>query len=877
MTSESLPTGIVTFLFTDIEGHTRILERLGERYAAIKERHDATVRSAIAAGEGREVSTAGDSFFAVFPTPTGAIHAAVTIQRQLATTLWPDGAIARVRIGVHTGEGKLSGDTYLGLDVNRAARIAAAAHGGQVLLSDATRALVERSLPSGTRLRDLGPHRLKDLAHAERLHQLVLEGMEQDFPPPRTLDARPNNLPAQVTRFIGRHDEVARVRELLTDRRLVTLTGPGGTGKTRLGLQVATETLVDHQDGAFFVDLSPLSDPGLVAAEIASTLGMRPESGRPEVETVSDHLRDKDLLLLLDNFEQVLEAGPSVVEPLLGAAAGVRFLITSRVPLHLYGEQEFPVPPLGLATPERLPPLEALAQIEAVAMFVERATSHRADFRMTEANARAVVEITVRLDGLPLAIELAASRAGLLSPEELLARLERRLPLLTAKERNVPERQRTLRRTIEWSYELLEQAEQRMFWRMAVFAGRADLQAVEAVVNPKGELGLDTLDGLASLVDKNLARRVDAGGESRFAMLETIREYGLERLAESGEESLIHRRHAAHWIQAGERLSVAPPARQSVLTRRLENDHDNIRSALGWAVQSGDAEAGLQLGAALRDFWRLSGHVKEGLRWLAELLELPGTAARTPIRARALTAAADLSGWIGDAANLSYAAEAVELYRELGDPRGIPDALEELGAAQLGVGDLAAARASLEEARQLHIGLGNRQKAGETTMALGIVALTEQRLDRARERFEDALATFRDLDDAYWVAFAERLLGSVEGLGGNYDAGEERLRASLTIAQQHKLPVMIASCLYSFAYLALARGLHQRAVRLMGATEALREVVGEAPQGEVAIMGDVRGLATAFLDEVTAKRVYVEGRAMELDDAVEYALQPERA
>ena len=250
MTSESLPTGIVTFLFTDIEGHTRILERLGERYAAIKERHDATVRSAIAAGEGREVSTAGDSFFAVFPTPTGAIHAAVTIQRQLATTLWPDGAIARVRIGVHTGEGKLSGDTYLGLDVNRAARIAAAAHGGQVLLSDATRALVERSLPSGTRLRDLGPHRLKDLAHAERLHQLVLEGMEQDFPPPRTLDARPNNLPAQVTRFIGRHDEVARIRELLTDRRLVTLTGPGGTGKTRLGLQVATETLVHHQDGA---------------------------------------------------------------------------------------------------------------------------------------------------------------------------------------------------------------------------------------------------------------------------------------------------------------------------------------------------------------------------------------------------------------------------------------------------------------------------------------------------------------------------------------------------------------------------------------------------------------------------------------------------
>ncbi len=875
--TEDLPTGIVTFLFTDIEGHTRILERLGERYAAIKERHDATVRSAIASGGGREVSTEGDSFFAVFPMPTGAIHAAATIQRQLATSRWPDGAIVRDRIGVHTGEGKLSGDTYLGLDVNRAARIAAAAHGGQVLLSDATRALVERSLPPGTRLRDLGQHRLKDISDAERLHQLVLEGMEQDFPQPRTLDARPTNLPAQITRFIGRHDEVARVRELLTDRRLVTLTGPGGTGKTRLGLQVATETLLDHHDGAFFVDLSPLTDPGLVAAEIASTLAIRPQSGRPEIETVSDHLRDKDVLLLLDNFEQVIEAGSSVVEPLLGAARGVRLLITSRVPLHLYGEQEFRVPPLGLATPERLPSLATLAQIEAVALFVERATSHRADFRMTEANARAIVQITVRLDGLPLAIELAASRVTLLSAEELLARLERRLPLLAAQERNVPERQRTLRRTIEWSYELLDQTEQRLFGRMAVFAGGADFEALEAVVNPNGELGLDTLDGLASLVDKNLARRVDAGGESRFEMLETIREYGLERLAQSDEALLIHRRHAEYWTRVGERLSATPPAQQSVSTRRLERDHDNVRSAFAWAVQSGDAETGLELGAALRDFWRLSGHVKEGLRWLAELLELPGTAARTPLRARALTAAADLSGWIGDAANLSYAAEAVELYRELGDPRGIPDALEELGAAQLGVGDLAAARASLEEARHLHIGFGNQHKAGETTMALGVAALTEQRLDQAREHFEGALATFRDLGDPYWVAFAERLLGSVEVLGGNYEAGEERIRVSLTIAQQHNLPVMIASDLYSLAYLALVRGQYERAVRLMGATEALRQVVGEAPPGEVAIMGDVLGKASTFLDEVTAKRVHAEGRAMDLEEAVEYALRPERA
>jgi predicted ATPase len=731
----------------------------------------------------------------------------------------------------------------------------------------------------GTSLRDLGLHRLKDLAHGERLHQLVLQGMEQDFAPPRTLDARPNNLPVQLTRFIGRRDEVARVRELLTDRRLVTLTGPGGTGKTRLGLQVATETLLDRRDGAFFVDLSPLSDPGLVAAEIASALAVRPESGRLEIDTVSEHLRDKELLLVLDNFEQVVDAGPSVVEPLLGAAPGVRVLVTSRVPLHLHGEQEFQVPPLALANPERLPPLETLARVEAVALFVERATSRTPEFRITPANARAVAEITARLDGLPLAIELAASRVGLLSPEELLGRLEQRLPLLTTQERNVPERQRTLRRTIEWSHELLEHAEQRLFWRMAVFAGGADLEAVEAVVNPNGELGLDTLDGLASLVDKNLARRVDAShGASRFEMLETIREFGLERLAESGEELMIRRRHAEHWIQIGERLSATLPAEQSLSLSRLEHDHDNVRTAFAWAVQSGGAETGLRLGAALRDFWRLSGHVKEGLRWVSELLDLPGAAARTPLRARALTTAADLSGWTGDAATgLSRAAEAVELYRELDDRRGIPDALEELGAAQLGVGDLAAARVSLQEARQLNIGFGNRQKASETTMALGIVALMERRLDQARERFEDALETFRDLGDPYWVAFAERLIGSVEALGGNNDAAEDRLRASLTVARQHNLPVIIASDLYSFAYLALARGQYERGIRLMGATEALRELVGEAPQGEVAMMGDVRGLASAFLDEATTERAYQEGRVQELEEAVEYALRSEGA
>jgi class 3 adenylate cyclase len=310
-----LPTGTVTFLFTDVEGSTRLLERLGTRYRDVQHRHDAVLRAAIAEGKGQEVNTEGDKFFAVFPTPAGAVRAAAQAQRELAATRWPDRTVVQVRMGVHTGEGILGGDNYLGLDVNRAARIAEAAHGGQVLVSNATRGLVERSLPPSARFQDLGQHRLRDLMQPEHLYQMVIEGLEQHFPPPRTLDARPHNLPAQLTRFIGRDDEIATVHELLAGDRLVTLTGTGGTGKTRLGLQVAAEALADFRDGAFFVDLSSLTDCELVPAEIAGVLRIRPEPGRALLDGPGDHLRDMELLLVLDNFEQVVDAGASVLDP----------------------------------------------------------------------------------------------------------------------------------------------------------------------------------------------------------------------------------------------------------------------------------------------------------------------------------------------------------------------------------------------------------------------------------------------------------------------------------------------------------------------------------------------------------------------------------
>lgn len=864
-----LPTGTVTFLITDIEGSTRLLEHLGERYGAVQDRHDAILRSAIASGDGRELSTEGDSVFAVFATPTGALRAATAAQRDLAAGPWPEGAAIRVRMGLHTGDGILGGANYLGLDVNRTARIAAAAHGGQVLLSDATRGLVERDLPTGISLRDLGQHRLRDLLHPERLHEVVIDGLQEEFPPPRTLDARPNNLPAQLTRFIGREADVAAVRDLLADHRLVTLTGPGGTGKTRLALEVGADALADTPDGVFFVDLSSVTEAALVPQDMAAALRVRPEPGRAVLDTLTDHLRDKQLLLVLDNLEQVLDAGVQALEPLLKNASGVRVLVTSRVPLHLYGEQEYPVAPL--------------VEAQAVALFTERAAAVRPGFELTPHNARTVSEIAARLDRLPLAIELAASRIKLLSADALLQRLDQRLSLLSAQERNVPDRQRTLRRTIEWSYDLLTDAERRLFGRLAVFVGGADLDAIEAVANPAAELGLDTLDGVGSLVDKNLVRRVDAAGrdqdEPRFGMLETIREYGLERLSASGEESVIRRRHAEHWIAVAAAASEASfGAEQFARVRRLEPDHENFRSALAWVLETRDAELGLRLGAALRYFWRLGGHLAEGVRWLDAVLAQPGAADRTALRARAMTAAADLSGWTGEAEGyLHRAEEALAIYRELNDAQGIPDALEELGAALLDTGQLDPARANLEEARERNLTNGNRQRAAESTLLLGMVAAFQRQIGEARTRWEDAQATFINLQDPYFMAFTERLLGGVDRFEGNFDAAESRFRASLTAARQHDLPVVVASALYAIADLALARGQPERALRLVGACEAMRDEIGEAPSGEMAFVGDVRGAASALMDAAAAESLYEQGRAMELDDAVAYALEDEVA
>ena len=578
--SQPIMRGTVTFLFSDIEGSTRLEQRVGTaRYGELRERHRAILREAFGAHEGIEQGTEGDSFFVVFASAREAVAAAVAAQRRLAAEPWPDGETVRVRIGIHSGEAELAGESLVGLDINRAARIAAVGHGGQILLSDATRGLIQGQLPAELRLRDLGAFRLKDLLGPEHVVQVEADDLPADFPPLRTPDARPNNLPTQLTTFVGRDAELEEAARLLSTTRLLTLTGPGGTGKTRLSLQLASGVADDFPDGVFFVPLEPIRDPMLVASRIATAVGVAETGARPIAETLSTWLRDRRLLLVLDNFEQVAAAAP-LVSDLLRAAPALTVIVTSRAALRVSGEQEYPVP--GLPTPpdlshlsgldrmqlpgeSRALDLAALSQYAAVRLFIERAVAVRPGFSVTNANARRVAAISARLHGMPLAIELAAARIKLLSPDAILARLEHQLDVLAAGARDLPARQQTLRGAIAWSYDLLDEDARRLLDRLSVFAGGCDLEAAEAVCGPASELGGELVDGLMALADQSLLKVEEAAdGEPRFPLLDTIREYAAERLAERGETGAIQDRHRDWFLALAERaateMSGAGPA-----------------------------------------------------------------------------------------------------------------------------------------------------------------------------------------------------------------------------------------------------------------------------------------------------------------------------
>ncbi|MGI9179834.1 MAG: ATP-binding protein [Longimicrobiaceae bacterium] len=866
------PSGTVTFLFTDIEGSTRLWERSQERMQSVLARHDALLREGIERQGGYVFKTIGDAFCAAFPAAPEALTAALHLQRALSG----EEALAslRVRMALHTGAAEQRDGDYFGPPLNRVSRLLSAGHGGQVLLSEVTQGLVRDALPVGANLRSLGEHRLKDLTRPEHVFQFTAPDLLSDFPPLRTLEARPHNLPLQRTPLIGREQELRTLTQMLLREEvpLLTLTVPGGTGKTRLALQAAAELLEQFEDGVFFVGLAPLSDPALVPSAVAQALGVRESAERPLAETLPEYLRERQLLLVLDNLEQVTGAAP-FVSRLLASAPGVKVLATSRVPLHLRGEQEHPVPPLSLPDPKRLPPLERLTQYETVRLFVERARGVKPNFTVTNENAAAVAEICHRLDGLPLAIELAAARVRILPPQALLARLQNRLALLTGGARDLPERQQTLRGAIEWSFELLGEEERVLFRRLAAFAGGRTLEAIESVCNADG--GLDVLDGVSSLVEKSLLRQEeDAEDEPRFVMLETLHEYASEKLQESAEAEEIRSRHAAFFLALAEEAEpqLTGPEQGRWLAR-LEVEHENLRAALRHLLQSGDAERAGRLAGALWSFWRQRGHLREGRDWLAQVLASEHLSPRT--RARALSAAGVLAWNQQDyAAAGPHFEQSLSLWRTLEDTSGIARALNGLGIVASEQGDLARAEALFEEAATRWRAAGEKWALTMVLNNLGEIARQRQDHARAEALYRESLALARETGDLRVASIALANLGDLARQQGDLSGAGARLRESLQLALEAGSSSQATDVLSILAQVESARRQWERAARLFGAVEAHLRSVGSnvPPEAREAYERDLSATRAA-LGGSAWERLAQQGAAMNLEEAIALALQ----
>lgn len=869
--AHELPTGTVTFLFTDIEGSTRLVQRLGDEYPELLIEHHRLLRTAVEANGGIAIGSEGDSLFAAFGSASGALDAAVAAQRALAGHHWPGGSEVRVRMGLHTGEAAVREGTYVGLDVHRAARIAAVGYGGQVLVSESSRALVEQTLPVGVELRDLGRHRLKDLAQPERIYEAVIVGLPSQFPALRSLDASPNNLPTQLTSFVGRASEVAEATRLLATTRLLTLTGPGGMGKTRLSLQLAAEAIADFPDGVFFVPLGPIEDAGLVATAILQALGLREAVNQPPTERLAEYLRDRHLLLVMDNFEQVLPAA-ALVGDLLRASEGLRVVVTSRATLHLYGEHEYEVPPLRLPKLTANPDPAELARCEAVVLFVERARAVRPGFEITPANAAAVAEICSRLDGLPLAIELAAARVKLLPPQALLTRLSHSLDTLDAGSRDLPARQQTLRGAIAWSHDMLDSGARRLFARFSVFVGGADLHAAQEVC---GDAGLDVLDGLAGLVDQSLVRQEDAEGEPRFAMLYTIREFALERLAASDESEAVAERHAKVCLELAESLApgLTGPDRKRLLDR-LDRENGNLRAALTWAIENDRAETALGLGAALWRFWQMRGMLREGAEWLERVLAVPHAVDHPRERAKALEAAGGVAYWRAEMAAASeYYEASLELWRSVGDRTAIANALYNVGfPIVVDRSNVGRARSLFEEALAIARDVGDKELTARILWGLGNARYFADENEMARDVLVEDVAIFRTMNDPFGLAWALHTLGlAYNKLGqtvtNSAPLWREALEHFAAVGDVSGITILLGD----FGLVAIADGDLPRAITLKAASERLA-ASGGTGLGNLFHTMEKTYVGVAALDPAEVQVSIDAGLAMTVDQAVEYAL-----
>ena len=909
------PSGTVTLLFTDIEGSTRAWEAHPTDMQVALARHDVVVRDAIVAAGGHVFKTVGDAFCASFADTQSALQAAVGAQRAVAAERWPEPTPIRVRMALHTGECEERDGDYFGPTVNRVARLLAVGHGGQTLISGATAEVVRDRLPVSLSLRDLGEHRLKDLGRPEHVFQLDIRGVVSSFPALRSLDNPQllHNLPEQLTSFVGRDRELDALRGMLQSSRLVTLTGPGGVGKTRLALQAAAELLDGSGDGVWLVELAPLASAEFVATAVSEVLGVRENVGQPVLETLVDALRDRDMLLVLDNCEHVVDATAHLAQALLRSCPNVELLATSREPLGVAGEDVFRVPSLGLVDAVDANP-DVLATSEAVRLFMERATRHKTGFTVDAANATVVARICRRVDGIPLAIELAAARVRSLSPDEIDARLDQRFRLLTGGSRTALPRHQTLQALMDWSYDLLAPDEQTVFARLAVFAGGWDLEAGEAVAAFGEIASWQVLDHLSALVDKSLVQADDTPTATRYRSLETARDYAAAKLADRPEEerTALRTAHRDHYLAVAETAAPHLVAHdQLAWFRRLETEQDNFRAALTHCLADTDPEPGMRLASALAPLWEFRGHVVEGIETLNALLARPHGNTSPVQRGRALVTTAKLLNHVGDydgatargdealaigraerdenvtaeallmlayshirhgdvVSALAMTADGLDLARSLGDADLSARLLNRRGHGLLLQGETSNARSCLQEGLDLFRETGNRIDAKGLLINLSVHELTIGDRTAARIHLTEAHAEAQAHDHWLYQVFTAQTLGLVEFLDGNQPAARQFFTQSLLVSRRIGHSSGIAYALLGLA--SISADLDDAAA-LHGAADALFDQLGETLEPlEADLRKHDQARLRTTLGDARFDDVYARGRTLPRADTITLAL-----
>jgi predicted ATPase/class 3 adenylate cyclase len=939
--SPSLPSGTVTFLFTDIEGSTLLSQIQPEAMKPALARHHIILRTAIESNSGRVFQIVGDSFSAAFDNALNALNAALDGQRRLRDEPWGEIKPIYVRMGLHTGVVKITEGSmempYSGYStIAFTQRIMSAAYGRQILLSQVTRELLEGLLPPDVTLRDMGEHRLKDLLHPIHLYQVTTSDLPAEFPALKTLNAFPNNLPVQLTSFVGREHELSEIKQLLTTTHLLTLTGPGGTGKTRLSLQLATEVLESFSNGVWLVELAPLADPTLVAQTIAATLGVREQPGRTILDALMDYVRAKSILLILDNCEHLIEACAQLANTLLRAAPRLKILATSREPLGIAGETSYRVRSLPLPDPRQLHDIEALAQNDCVHLFIDRAMAAYPSFRLKEKNSLAIADICRRLDGIPLAIELASARTKVFPPEEIAARLDDRFRLLTGGSRTALERHQTLFALIEWSHNLLSEAERALLRRLSVFAGGWSFQAAQVVCGD----GLDdeVLDLLTHLVDKSLVAVEEETEEARYRLPETIRQYARDKLYELGEAEQVRDRHLEYFLHFAE---TAEPklrsAEQIEWLERVEIEHDNLRTALAWSLESGKSDRALELAGALVYFWMLRGDFSEGQKWISDALTLSEreqskkaaagetytpTRAEMARRAKALYGAAwfqigtldvkrgrtlveeSLRLWreLGDKwwmaatsdpaalilgmegdfkTSLAYLEEGVSLAREIEDPWPLAVCLIRWGDHLKGMDDLTTARRFLEEGVAMARRIGDKNILSDGLRELGNVYFGKGDLTMAASLTEEALAHARAIGSLMYVFLPVLQLAIISCLQNNPEKAKRYCFELWTLAKETGVPFAAVFVLLAFGLAASFGDEPGKGARLLAATDTLfrqRDIKWfSSGSGDpmLIVFRQAQEKARAQMGPTAFQAAWAEGQQMSLEQAVALATENE--